>query len=280
VDSILAADPALSLEAAEEQATSYFTGLSSRIAFLTVGLWWFGFAQITFRRLPSNIYHKKPKGQILTKGYQELGKVVRQLMHMPGLKIYLLGFFFFSTGVQTVMYLAPTFAEKEIIGMESTYLIIIVLIIQVVAIGGAFLFAWLSKLYGNISALLIASGIWVGICIGVYFVHHLEPFIVAAFTVGLVMGGSQAIARSTYSKLLPETHDHASFFSFYDICEKLSIVLGTMAFGVITQITGSTRNALFALLIYFIIGAVLLLAVYKNANSAQQANIKGNLATK
>ena len=248
--------------------------MAPRISFVMVGLWWMGFAQITFSRLPANVFGKKPHGKVFSRGYMELKKVFNQLKHYGSLSIYLIAFFFFSMALQTVMYLAPTFAEKEI-KMESEMLIVLVLIIQIVAIFGAYFFSWLSKKQGNIRALVVAVIIWIGIVAAVYFIYTPTPFMAAAFAVGFVMGGSQALSRSTYSKLLPETEDHASFFSFYDVAEKLSIVLGTLFFGLITAYTGSTRNSLFALFFFFVVGLILLLLVKRKANAHQQQFIVG-----
>ena len=250
------------------------SSLPARISFLTVGIWWFGFAHITFSRLPKNVFQKKTDENILTKGYLELKKVFFQLKEYGSLKYFLFAFFFYSMALQTVMYLAPAFAEKEI-RMESEMLIVLVLIIQIVAIAGAYLFSWLSGRVGNIQALIIAIFIWIGIVFAVYFIHAVTPFIIAAFAVGMVMGGSQALSRSTYSKLLPDTTDHASFFSFYDVAEKLSIVLGALTFGVITEMTGSTRNSLFALFFFFLAGFGILLLVRRKANKKQAMLIEG-----
>lgn len=240
-------------------------GMASRISFLMVGVWWFGFAQITFKRLPNNVFRKRPEGHYLSRGYRELIGVVKQLGSLRWLKRFLIGFFFYSMALQTVMYLAPTFAEQEI-NMSNELLIGLMLIIQVVAIAGAYFFSWLSSRLGNLRALIVALVIWTGIVTGVYFIESVGPFMAMAFAVGFIMGGSQALSRSTYSKMLPSTTDHASYFSLYDVMEKMSIVLGAATYGLVNDYTGSLRNTLIALLVYFLIGIFILALIYKKAD--------------
>jgi UMF1 family MFS transporter len=234
-------------------------------SFVTVAIWWAGFAQITFARLPNNVYGHKPQGGIIFKGFRELKNVWDELKHIKRLKRYLASFFIYSMGVQTVMIMAVLFAKKEIVGMEDSNLIISVLIIQFVGVAGSVLFSRLSKWLGNIKALGVAIFIWIGICIGTYlYVYTPFSFYVVAALVGLVMGGIQSLSRSTYSKLLPETEDHASYFSFYDVCEKVGIVFGMFLFGYIERVSGGMRNSLLALITFFVVGFVLLLTIPKS----------------
>jgi UMF1 family MFS transporter len=239
------------------------SSLPARIAFLAVGIWWFGFAQYTFYYLPKNKSSIKFKFDILWKGYRELAGVWAQLKKLKDLKAFLYAFFFFTMGIQTVMYMASLFGSKEL-KLESGQLIATILIIQFVAIGGAYLFAFISKKIGNISALLIALCIWVVICISAYFVVTANQFYFLALAVGIVMGGSQSLSRSTYSKLLPETTDTTTFFSFYDTSEKIAIVLGTASYGLIEEFTGSMRNSVFTLGTFFIVGLFLLTRLKRN----------------
>jgi UMF1 family MFS transporter len=235
--------------------------LPVRIAFVTVGLWWFGFAQITFNRLPKDIASKMPDNYV-RKGFQELKSVWQKVQKQPEIKKFLLSFFFYSAGVQTVIYLAATFASKEL-GMETGELIITILILQIVAIGGAYLFAWVSTLIGNKMAIIIMIVIWILICGVAYFVQTKSLFYFIAGFVGLVMGGIQSISRSTYSKLLEErTKDLTSYFSFYDVLFKLSIVAGTFIFAFLDQITGGMRNSVLALSILFFIGLIIMSRVH------------------
>lgn len=235
--------------------------LPARISFLTVAVWWVVFAQIPFKRLPSNPFKKKAKGSWVKKGYRELTLVYQRIKELPNLKRYVVAYFFFNGGVQAVMYLASLFGAKEL-GMETQDLILTVLIIQLVAIGGAYLFAGLSSKRGNIYSLMTMILIWILVCFAAFFVQNTIQFFVLAFFVGLIMGGIQALSRATYSKLIPEdTEDHASFFSFYDVTFNLSIVAGTLAYGSIEFITGSMRYSALGLSVFFIIGLVLLRSV-------------------
>ncbi|GAB3199561.1 UMF1 family MFS transporter [Pontibacter aydingkolensis] len=248
--------------------------LPPRIAFLTTGIWWFGFAQYTFYHLPSNVYHRRPEGSWVLNGFKELQKVLSQVKQLPMLKRFLLAYFFFNMGVQTVMYVATIFGI-EVLNLESNALITTILIIQLVAIGGAYAFAILSGKYGNIRALIVAVIIWIGICIGAYFIRGEFDFYVLAAIVGSVMGGIQSLSRSTYSKLIPATtHDHASYFSFYDVTEKVSIVLGTLAYGAIAQITGSMRNSILALIVFFALGLMFLFKIKGKKSLEPQAEVK------
>lgn len=242
--------------------------LASKISFITVGLWWAGFAQITFKAL-RNFEKGKPNYGIsksgtstLFGGYTELKIVLSEIRKLPNLRNFLLAFFFYNMAVQTVMYIASLFGSKEL-KMETSHLIITVLVIQLVAIGGAYLFSFISKKLGNINALLIAIIFWIIICIGAYLVQTEVQFIALAFAVGSVMGGIQALSRSTYSKMLPETEDHASYFSFFDVTEKIAIVFGTITYGLIEELTGSMRNSVLALIIFFVIGLLILQTLRK-----------------
>lgn len=236
--------------------------LGSQIAFISVGVWWAGFAQITFKLLPPE-ENKNPNAKgLLTKGFKELKSVLAQLKEHRNLKLFLTSFFVFSMALQTVMYVASVFGS-EVVKLETSELIITILLIQLVAIGGAFIFSRLSAKYGNIISLSIALAIWVIVSSGAYFLNEGDSnlFYILGASVGLVMGGAQSLSRSTYAKLLPaDTEDHASFFSFYDVAEKLSIVFGTFVWGFIDNLFGM-RNGLFALVLFFIVGIVLLQAV-------------------
>ncbi len=236
--------------------------LGAQLAFLSVGLWWAGFAQIPFKLLPPSENKHPYSRQLLMHGYKELNKVWKQLKHIRSLKMFLVSFFVFSMALQTVMYVASVYGEKEI-QLETTNLIITILIIQLVAILGAVIFSRISSKFGNIVSLSIALIIWVGICVGAYFLPAKDytGFYILGAAVGLVMGGSQAISRSTYSKLLPhDTEDHASFFSFYDVAEKLSIVLGMFVWGLIDNLF-DMRSGILALVTFFVIGLALMQTV-------------------
>jgi UMF1 family MFS transporter len=231
--------------------------LAARVCFIMVGVWWMGFAQIPFRRLPKDVRKKERLRPLARKGWEELKKVWSSVRHQTQIKRFLLSFFFYSAGAQTVLYLAATFAKIELL-FDSTELILLVLILQIIAIFGAYFFAWVSERRGNKLSIAIILFIWTAICIAAYFVADKIQFYGLAVAVGSVMGGIQAMSRSTYSKLLPEdTKDTASYFSFYDVLEKLAIVGGTFSFGFIEQLTGNIRYSVLALATYFVLSLVL-----------------------
>jgi MFS transporter, UMF1 family len=234
-----------------------------RLAFLTVFLWWIGFSQITFRRLPKYTFGKRIKGENpILHGYLELRNVFKQVWKMNQLKLYLFGFFFMTMGLLTVMFMASIYGTKEL-GLDDNVLIPTVLLIQLIGMFGAWLFARISGKIGNIRALIISIIIWILVILAVFFINSAVGFIVVACFVGVVMGGTQALARSTYSKMLPETRDHTSFFSFYDVMEKIATVGGTFSFGIIEALTGSMRYSVLAITIFFIIGLIFMLLLLK-----------------
>lgn len=239
----------------------------TKFCFILVGLWWIGFSQYTYRVLPSNPYKKKKEKGILSKGFKELKIVFQEFKKTKRLKRFLMSFFFFNTGVQTVMLMAVIFAKKEVNWGDAggdTGLIIAILLIQILGAAGAFIMSRLSGIIGNIKTLGISVTIWIGVCGAAYVVETPVQFYFLASAVGLVMGGVQALARSTYSKFLPVTEDHASYFSFYDATEKIGIVLGTFSFGLMEMIFHSIRFSIISVAFFFCIGFILLFFIPKN----------------
>lgn len=236
--------------------------LFPRLSFLLTGLWWLGFAQIPLRVLPAGLYQNKPKERSLMNGYRELRKVWEQLKSQPRLRSFLFSFFFYIMGVQTVMFMASSFGDKEI-HLGLTQLITTVLLLEYLGVGGAFLFAWISKKVGNIRALMLAVFLWIGVCVGSYFIITPFHFYIAAFFIGIVMGGIQSLSRSTFAKMIPKTGNNAGYFGFYDVCEKIAMMCGLLMFGYLDNLTGSMRNSLFALATWFTIGLILLYVVHK-----------------
>lgn len=233
-------------------------GTMVRLSFLLVGVWWIGFAQITFAVLPEEV--RKTKAT-LVKGYEELMNVWRSFSQNPDLRKYVLAYFFFNMGVQTVMYMAATFGAKEL-KLPDTKLILTILVIQLVAALGAHGFARLSGRLGNKNVLTIMIVFWVFICFGAYRVQSEYQFYALAFAVGIVMGGIQSLSRATYSKLIPQNSiDNASYFSFFDVTFNLSIVVGTFSYGFIEHVTGSMRNSTLAIATFFVIGLLVLTQV-------------------
>ncbi|PKP49254.1 MAG: MFS transporter [Bacteroidetes bacterium HGW-Bacteroidetes-11] len=236
--------------------------LPARISFLTVFLWWIGFSQITFRRLPRYTFRKRRKDKetnIFFEGYRELDKVFKQVRNSKRLSYFLIGFFFVMMGLLTTMFMAATYGEKEL-GLKEDILIPTILVIQLVGMLGAWMFSRLSARFGNLQALLLSVIMWIFIIVGAYFISNSIQFVLAAMFIGIVMGGTQALARSTYSKMLPEsTTDHTSYFSFYDVMEKLATVAGTFSFGIIEALTGSMRFSVLTIAVFFVIGTIFLL---------------------
>ncbi len=270
VQELLTANPALTEEEALKKAKGFYAGSASSLAFICVGVWWMGFSLIPFYYLPGRTGTSARIS--FSKGYRELRQVFMQIRQSGLIRKFLGGFFFYSMGVQTVMYVATLFADVEL-KMPTQNLIITVLLIQLIAIPGAYLFAKLSRIIGNIYALLILNMVWVVICIAAYYITSINAFYLLASVVGFVMGGIQSLSRSTYAKMIPgDTMDHASYFSFYEFSEKIAIVIGTFVFGFTKylmvlvidmagmekEIQPNLRYSVLSLMVFFIIGSLLL----------------------
>jgi UMF1 family MFS transporter len=240
-----------------------------RYSFVLVGIWWIGFSQYTYYFLPNHRNDKKLHVDIIFNGFKELNKVWQQIKHIVALRRYLCAFFVYSMAVQTIMIIAAYFGEKEVNwGNDSNRtigLIVSILVIQLVAIFGAWITSKLVAKHGNIKVLIVLNFLWICICTYAYFVITPNDFYIAAFCVGLVMGGIQSLSRSTYSKLIPtDAKDTTSFFSFYDVAEKIGIVIGMLTYGYIADITGRIQNAILFLILFFIVGLLLLFRVPNN----------------
>ena len=245
------------------------TGLATRYSFVLVGLWWLGFAQLTYKRLPVAEKKEKLKKEVFWNGLKELRKVAKELKELPTLKIFLISFFMFSVGVQTIILMAGIFGSKEL-QLPTSDLITVILLVQVVAIFGAFLFSRLSDKLGNIKALKLTIIIWGVVCLIAFMLDKSQPDVHLYFyglggLIGLVLGAIQSLSRSTYSKLLPETDDHATYFSFYDVTEKLAIVFGMIVFGLLIALTGSMQWSVLFLAIFFVLSFVILTFMKKTA---------------
>lgn len=245
-----------------------------RATFLLVGIWWIGFAQIPFKRLPN----PKPANEdsfkinVFSSGFIELKKVFSQVKNMKVMRRFLAAFFFYNMGVQTVMLVASNFGSK-VLNLPSTNLIVTVVLIQLVAIPGAIIISRLSMKYGNLKILMAVVLLWVGLCVYGYFMQTATDFYILAMIVGLVMGGIQSLSRSTFSKLMPETKDTASFFSFYDITEKVAIIIGLTTFALIEEKI-NMRSSVFSLIAFFSIGFLFLIYAFK---AQKNESIKTNL---
>lgn len=242
--------------------------MDARLSFVITAAWWLFFGFRSVRKLPEKKVDIKEGDRIFSKGFQELITVFKSLKNTPRLKRYLSSFFVFSMGVQTVMIMAVYFGTKEVTwpdeDAKTTGLIVSVLIIQLIASPGSRGLAWVSKKIGNIKALLLVLFVWCLLCVAALWVTLPLHFYIIAGFVGLVMGGIQSLSRSTYSKLLPETEDTTSYFSFYDIAEKIGLVIGILSYGLIESLTGSMRNSIFALIVFFVLGFILLLTMPKS----------------
>ena len=235
--------------------------IAMKYSFVTVGIWWFLCSQYTFYYLPNFLERRKIVRNIVFNGFKELRQVWDELKEIIIIKKFLTAFFIYSSALQTVLLIATYFGEQEIVWPEDEKtmgLIISILLIQLIAIFGAMFTAWMSKKIGNIQTLIILNIFWAILCLGAYFIKHPIEFYVAAGLVGLVMGGIQALSRSTFSKMVPQTENTTSYFSFYDVSQKVSIVFGMTLFAFIDQITGSMRNSILLFLIIFLVGAFLL----------------------
>ncbi len=242
-----------------------------RYSFISVGVWWFSFSHIAFYHLPRGNKDKVYTKDIFFNGYRELKSVWKSLKKLNFLKRYLGAFFVFSMALQTVMLVAAYFGEQEISWSaeeKTTGLIVSILLIQIIAIFGALLSSKLANRWGNIKTLILLNAIWVSLCVSAYFIYEpIEFYIVAGF-VGLCMGGIQSVARSTYSQLIPKTIDTTSYFSFYDVAEKVGIVIGMLMYATVDQITGSMRNAILFFVLFFLTGAVMLIRLERTNKKA------------
>ena len=244
--------------------------LAPRITFVLVGLLWFGFAQITYRRLPNNVFNHKPDKDYIWKGFLELKTVFKSLGSHSQLKYFLIAFFFLSVGVQTIILMAGIFGSEEL-GLPTLNLILTILLIQIVAILGAYLFSRLSDRIGNLATLKITLLIWCVVCFIAFILDKNQPnvdnyFYAMGIVLGFVLGATQSLTRSTYSKLLPDTHDHATYFSFYDVTEKIAIVLGMIVFGLLLALTGSMQYSVLALAVFFLVAFLVLYKIKRTTH--------------
>ena len=261
-ESILQNGSEIEIEEAMKKAKGIASLEAMKISFIMVGLWWFGVAQIAYRRLPIQKYKRSSKESIIWKGFDELKKVLIELKSQPSLKTFLISFFLFSVGVQTIILMAGIFGSKEL-ELETTSLILAILLVQFVAIAGAAIFSRISKKYGNFTALKTTIVIWGLVCFIAFLLDKQQEnidmyYYGLAGVIGLVLGAIQSLSRSTYSKMLPDTEDHATYFSFYDVTEKVAIVIGMFTFGLLNAITESMQYSVLCLAVFFLASFIVL----------------------
>jgi UMF1 family MFS transporter len=249
-------------------------GKASQLSFLLTGVWWLGFATWALRGLPAGSPRISAVSGAVSGGYSELRKIAKQLVRYPAIKRFLGAFFFYNMGVQTVMLAATLFGKSEL-GIPTENLIVAILIIQLIAVAGAWVIARVSERWGNLPALMGCVVIWIGVCIAAYLLpaHNPMAFYLLATVVGFVMGGIQSLSRSTYSKMLPQTQDTTSWFSFYDVTEKVAIVIGMFSYGIIQEITGSQRASVLSLMVFFVLGLLGLIWTKQATRSIQGEDV-------
>lgn len=265
-------DSTLPKEELDQMVKSHFAGLGSRIGFILTGLWWFGFSLITFKRLP--VEKAKGKGGLkqLGAGFQELKKVLQFALKNRSLAFFIFGFFMLSMGLQTVMFVATLFGKNEL-HLETGQLILTVLLIQLVAISGAYLFSKFSNKFGDIPVIKFGVILWIGICIGAYYLQTDIQFYALALAVGLIMGGIQSLSRAAFARFIPkDSKDLASFFSLYEFTEKIGIVLGTFAFGMVNELTGSMRVSTLMLAGFFVASFILFQMIQRPQHASENTN--------
>ena len=236
-------------------------------AFILVAVWWVTWSQTTFRTLPSNPKNQKITRDLFSSGFRELRQVARDMSGIKDLIRFLWAFFVLSMALQTIMLMASSFGIKEV-NLQDNELIVAIIAVQLLSIPGAFFVSWVSSKIGNIKTLMGCIVVWAGVCVYTYgLVQDVNGFYVAAGIIGFMMGGTQSLNRSSYSKMLPQTEDHASYFSFYEVLEKGGLIIGMFSWGYIEGFTGSMRSSVLALILFFAISLIFLKLIPKNENS-------------
>ena len=241
--------------------------IAVRINLASAGIWWLGFSFITWARLrPRHASHPLPEGETyVSVGFKQLGKTFREIKHFPETLKYLLAYFLYNDGIQTVIAVSSTFAAAPIIrgGIElpQDTLIAVILMIQFVAFGGALLWGKLAKWVGAKQSIIVSLVIWAGVVIYAYTglrgESRIAEFFILGIFIALVMGGSQAISRSLFAQMIPDGKE-AEFYSFYEVSERGTSWTGPLIFGLANQLFGSLRYGILALIFYFIAGLIVL----------------------
>lgn len=239
------------------------TELAVRISLLTAGIWWAVFTIIPVRGIRSRppVNPVAERGGLFQASFGQLWRTLKELRRYPVTLTFLLAYLFYNDGIQTVIYAASVYGEKEL-GFEKSTVLLAFLVVQFVGIGGALLFGRIAKVRGAYRVILVGLFIWLLVVIGGWLVpnDNLALFLLLAVAIGVVLGGTQALSRSFYSQLIPRGRE-AEYFSLYQACERGTSWIGTLVFGLVHQWTDSYRPALLALMVLFVIGIAFLTRV-------------------
>jgi UMF1 family MFS transporter len=236
-------------------------GMAVRISLLSAAIWWAGFTIIPFVRLrnyaPRNVVQES--GNVFQRSFGQLFTTVKGMRAFPMTLTFLLAYLFYNDGIQTVIFAASTYGEKQL-GFETSVLIATILLIQFVAFGGALFFGRLAARYGSYRSILWGTFAWMGIVVAALFLprQNVVLFLLVAIAIGIVLGGTQALSRSFFSLLIPRGRE-GEYFSLYNAAERGTSWFGTLLFGLVFQLSGSYRPAIFALIVFFVLGAFFLL---------------------
>jgi UMF1 family MFS transporter len=238
------------------------TGLAVRLSLLSAGLWWGGFALITFALLKSRPAKKNlPPGQsYISAGFSELAATFKELRRLPLTARYLLGYLIYNDGIQTVIFASSTFLEQTLFPGQGNpkFLLQIFLVVQFIAVAGALLFERLAYLIKTKNAIIVSLIIWTAIVI--YANRFLDTVFEAwimAVAIAIVLGGSQALSRSLFSRMIPVGKE-ASFFGLYEVSERGTSWMGPLLFSLVVSRTDSYRLALLSLIFFFVVGLIVL----------------------
>jgi MFS transporter, UMF1 family len=243
------------------------TGLAVRLSLLSAGLWWGGFALVTFARLRTRGAARAlpPGSNVLTIGFVELGRSFRELVRLPQTLRYLIGYMLYNDGIQTVISLASVFLINELYIAKGrpeedgqSFIILTILMVQFVAFFGALGFGRLAGFVGAKRAIIFSLVLWSGVVIYAYgFLQTTTQALAMAAVIAVVLGGSQALSRSLFSRMIPAGRE-ASFFGLYEISERGTSWIGPLIFGLVVGATGSYRQAILSLIILFVLGLIVL----------------------
>jgi UMF1 family MFS transporter len=236
-------------------------GMSVRISLLSAAIWWAGFTIIPVVRLrnraPQGVVRES--GGLFRRSFGQLFTTLKEMRSYPMTLTFLLAYLFYNDGIQTVIYASSTYGSKQL-GFGDSVLIATILLIQFVAFGGALFFGRLAAKYGSYRSILWGVFAWMVIVVAAMFLpeKNVALFLVIGVAIGIVLGGTQALSRSFYSLLIPRGRE-GEYFALYNACERGTSWFGTLLFGVVFQLTDSYRPAILALIVFFVLGAILLL---------------------